>query len=66
MLVSGHFFERLLTKFSVPEELFGPLSLRGLETDAYVRMTERCACCKLQKTVLTRGPGHSLRARAAA
>jgi MoxR-like ATPase len=33
-------FERLLTKYTVPEELFGPLSIRGLEQDRYERLTE--------------------------
>ena len=41
LLVSGRFFERQLTSFSVPEELFGPLALRELENDRYVRKTER-------------------------
>ncbi|QDZ24804.1 P-loop-containing nucleoside triphosphate hydrolase [Chloropicon primus] len=33
------FFQRVLTRFSVPEELFGPLSLRSLEQDVYRRNT---------------------------
>lgn len=34
------FFQRLLTKFTTPEELFGPLSLKSLENDEYRRCTE--------------------------
>lgn len=35
----GSYFERLLTKFSTPEELFGPVSLKGLEADKFARVT---------------------------
>jgi MoxR-like ATPase len=34
------YFEWLLSKFSTPDELFGPISLTGLETEHYRRVTE--------------------------
>ena len=38
-LCNGKFFQRLLTRFTTPEELFGPLSLKSLEQDEYRRCT---------------------------
>jgi MoxR-like ATPase len=34
----GRYFERLLTKFSTVEEIFGPVSLKALEQDRYARI----------------------------
>lgn len=36
---SANYFQWLLTKFSTPEELFGPISMKGLENDQYKRIT---------------------------
>lgn len=37
--VGGNHFEWLLSKFTAPEELFGPISLQGLKADRYRRVT---------------------------
>ena len=37
----GAYFECLLTKFSMPEEVFGPISLKSLEDDRYERVYSR-------------------------
>lgn len=37
----GFYFQWLLTKFSTPEEIFGAISLKGLENDEYRRVIER-------------------------
>jgi MoxR-like ATPase len=33
------YFETLLNRFTVPEELFGPVSLKALEQDQFIRLT---------------------------
>lgn len=38
-VAGGNFFQWLLTKFSTPEELFGPISFTGLKTDKFERVT---------------------------
>ena len=37
---SGSFFSALMSKFTTPEELFGPYSLKALEQDRYERVTD--------------------------
>lgn len=35
------YFQWLLTRFSTPEELFGPVSLKGLKNDEYRRIIDK-------------------------
>jgi len=38
-IAGANYFQWLLTKFSTPEEIFGAVSLKGLEQDDYRRVT---------------------------
>jgi MoxR-like ATPase len=39
-IIGGKFFRWLMTKYTTPEEIFGPPSLKGLENDEYRRITK--------------------------
>jgi len=39
-ITGANYFETLLTKFSAPEEVFGPVSIQGLQQDKYERKYE--------------------------
>lgn len=38
--LGGEYFEQLVSKFTVPEELYGPFSIAGLENDKYERKVD--------------------------
>lgn len=41
-ITGAGYFEYLLTKFTLPDELFGPISVAGLDQDVYRRVTTGC------------------------
>lgn len=43
LITGARYFQWLLTKYTTPEEIFGPFSLAALEKDLYLRKTEHKA-----------------------
>lgn len=39
-IIGGEFYDNILNKYSVPEQLFGPVSMKGLEEDEFRRLID--------------------------